>query len=246
MARKNITFHIDGENISPENIDINKVGKILQSMFAMLNGNKDIHFNNITKGSACLNFSVKEEEIQEIRNEIYNVSNGGGTKKQIKAKNEIFSIFKKMDVTTADFCEDKPNSNIISFYNIKNARAKKTSIEEYGAISGELIRVGGKDNTIPVHIKNSDKVYCCNTTKSIAKKLGNYLYKNIKVKGNGKWIVDGNGRWILNEFAIDDFDVLNEDESIFNVIDKIKNIDGNDWVSMKNYREECEKLRGNQ
>lgn len=80
---------------------------------------------------------------------------------------------------------------------------------ERGSLDGVLIRVGGKDDTVPVHLLDGDKVHICNTNREVARLLAPSLFgPNLRVHGEGRWERDQEGKWNLLRFDIRDFEPL--------------------------------------
>jgi hypothetical protein len=48
-------------------------------------------------------------------------------------------------------------------------------IEQMSVLDGEVIQIGGRDETINIHIKSGDQVHFCVTSKAIARPLAPYI-----------------------------------------------------------------------
>ena len=78
-------------------------------------------------------------------------------------------------------------------------------------IDGEVIQIGGRDETINVHIKTGDQVVTCFTNKEMARRLATHLFAGtVRVHGHGTWARLGSGAWELKKFTILDFAPLDE------------------------------------
>lgn len=78
-----------------------------------------------------------------------------------------------------------------------------------GTIDGEVVRVGGTDEKIPVLLEFEDQLISgCWAERSVAKKLAEYLFEPVRLHGRGKWSRDSEGVWELESFKIERFEKL--------------------------------------
>lgn len=49
-------------------------------------------------------------------------------------------------------------------------------VEQAGTLDGEIIQIGGRDETINVHLKAGDDVVHCITTKAMARRLAHHMF----------------------------------------------------------------------
>ena len=77
---------------------------------------------------------------------------------------------------------------------------------ETGTLDGEVIQIGGRDETINVHLKTADQICVCVTGKAIARRLAPHLFGSpVRVRGTGNWTRSASGAWSLKKFQIEDF-----------------------------------------
>lgn len=113
-----------------------------------------------------------------------------------------------------------------------------------GFFDGMLIRVGGKDDTVPVHLQDGDVIHNCNATREMARRLAGHLFDGtIRVSGNGRWKRDSEGRWVLLRFDIKDFEVL-DDTQLPEVVQQLREVPGSGWPEIENPVDELRRLRG--
>ncbi len=75
----------------------------------------------------------------------------------------------------------------------------------------KAIQVGGRDETIDIHIKAGDPIYRCMTTKSIVRHLSQHIFGTpVRVRGRGTWSRAESGEWKLHRFDIESFEILDE------------------------------------
>ena len=80
---------------------------------------------------------------------------------------------------------------------------------EIGTLDGRIIRIGGRDETIPVWLKDGEVEYHCNVRgEDVARRLAPYYLNGVvRLHGSGKWLREENGSWTLQQFDIADFEV---------------------------------------
>jgi hypothetical protein len=84
-------------------------------------------------------------------------------------------------------------------------------IVQPGTVDGEVIHVGGRDETINVHIKAGDGIHRCITTKAIARRLAQHIFgAPVRVRGRGTSSRAKSGEWKLHRFEIESFETLDE------------------------------------
>jgi hypothetical protein len=82
-------------------------------------------------------------------------------------------------------------------------------VKQFGTIDGEVIRVGGVGDTIPVLLESEGKqIAGCYTSRQLAKELAKRLFEPVRVVGMGLWARDAEGDWGLRHFRIETFEPL--------------------------------------
>ncbi len=101
---------------------------------------------------------------------------------------------------------------------------------EYGSLDGTVIRVGGRGDTIPVLIRDTEGAeFPCQTTVEMSKQLAaHYRGATVRVHGSSKWVREEDGNWTLQEFDIDRFEVL-DDSPLPDVVAKLRAVEGGEW-----------------
>lgn len=114
---------------------------------------------------------------------------------------------------------------------------------EEDSVDGVLIAIGGRDDTVPVHLQDGRTVYKCNTSRTRAKEMAAHLFGSpLRVTGLADWRREEDGSWQLNNLVIEHFDVL-KDEPAVDVIDNLRSIPGNYWHLQEDPYELLKQLR---
>jgi hypothetical protein len=97
-------------------------------------------------------------------------------------------------------------------------------------LEGQVIRVGGKDETVPVHLRDGAIIHSgLNTTPELARRIAQHLLgPTLRVFGTGTWFRGGDGCWQLRSFRITDFAVLDE-APLSDVVKALRRVEGSGW-----------------
>ena len=108
---------------------------------------------------------------------------------------------------------------------------------------GILIRIGGRDETVPAHLRDGDTIHLCNATREMARRLARHLYgPPLRVHGNGRWERDADGCWVMKRFNITSFDIL-DDAPLAEVVRRLRDVEGSGWKEIEDPTAELRHLR---
>ena len=229
-------FCLHIKKYTPKTIPFKRLMEYLEQLQKLFDG-EEIYLNKIAKGSAAPEFWVRTDNSYKIEQKIASLS-------EIENPTSLKLIkLLRDDDTTAYFT--KNNRRI---FDIKEANDNivKYDIKDAYEICGYVIKVGGRDETIPFSIRDlydDTIIYNCNTNKNVAKEIAKYLFETpIKVSGIANWCKIGNSNWELKHFNVKTYEVLNLD-SIENDLENIFKID-EDWYKENTVEEFMHKIRG--
>ena len=138
----------------------------------------------------------------------------------------------------------KQGATILEFPGRKTPLSEEVVVHEQGELDGVVIRVGGKDSTVPVWLQGEggEKLEC-NATRELAKQLAAHLFENpVRVAGNAKWRRTKERVWELAGFDIKSFEPLDQ-TPLNELVTKLRAID-TDWSTMDDPQAELRRLRG--
>lgn len=72
-------------------------------------------------------------------------------------------------------------------------------------LQGELVQVGGRDETISIHIRSDADTYICTGTREQGREISQYLFTPIRVHGEARWMRGTTGSWKLISFTLRSF-----------------------------------------
>ena len=195
-------FSLHIKSFTPETIPFKRLLEYLAQLEKLFDG-EDVHFIKVAKGSAAPEFIVKTDIAYKIEEKINSLNN---------ADNPMFSKFARLlqeDNTSAYFTKNKKR---IFEIKVANDNLQKYDIKEEYELYGYVIKVGGRDDTVPLSLRDlydDSIIYNCNTNRNLAKDIAKYLFETpIKLSGVANWIKIGNSSWELKSFNIKNFDTI--------------------------------------
>ncbi len=215
-----LTFKLNG--FTPQTLPLNVFAEYVSGLAALLGNPKDCHFVRVGKGSAKLVHDVDRDAIPEVRQRIHNVQLHEAPQEVLEAFFRVNQLLVR-DRTTASISLGP--SKLIEFPGSKmGLKSPIGPISQPDYLDGQLIRIGGKDETVPVQIRDEDgQIYSCTANVALARELSPYLYRQtIRLNGTGSWFRYGDGKWVLHFFRIDGFDKL-DDSPMADAVAAIRN-----------------------
>lgn len=234
-------FRIDAWK--PETLPMAKLAKYLAKLSVVFGDESHVHFLKVRKGSAIPEIAVEHEAAPKVASRLRLVGTPDAPPDLEKANLEINRMLREDNASAT--LRIKSGSIVLNFPGKKTPLAEEVVVHEQGEIDGIVIRVGGKDDSVPVWIEGEGRaIYKCQTNRDIARQLATYLFdKPVRVAGNGKWCRTPERKWELEQFDIKSFLIL-DDTGLEQLISELRTIDGNPWNEMDDPQAELRKLRG--
>jgi hypothetical protein len=220
-----ITFRIDA--FTPETLPSAKLAQYLTHLSKLIGSEEKLHFKRIGRGCAILNLWIDEADL----------ANTHGRLKSIGTVDSSPEANKAYDNLNQQLAEDNAVGNLrIGSAKILNFPGRKIGSEQIvgpitqaESLDGQLVRVGGLDETVPVTLREGSQVHHCNTNIETAKKLGQYLFgATIRVFGTATWYRRTSGEWLLQKFWVDNFRLL-DDTDLSRTVDQLRAIPIDGW-----------------
>jgi hypothetical protein len=242
MSTMKKELHFNLEGTTPHTLPMARLADYLKELAKLLGSEDKVHFLRVDEGSADCAMEVAEEEQTIISERIHSAKNGEGPKEAIKAFQNIRYFLDEDDISAVMEWED--GDTIWEF--LKKSEEGQVTFGpfwEEGSLDGMLVKIGGLDETVPVHLAYQGVHHTCNTTRDIARKMAPYLFgKPIRVSGKGKWYRNAEGKWELRWFDIRQFEELS-DASLLDVVGRLRSIPDNDLMKSKDPLGDMLKIR---
>lgn len=240
MPKKELHFSIEGA--TPHTLPMARLAEYLKELATLCGSEEYVHFLRVDEGSANCAMEIDSEKESAVADRIWQAKSGSGPKEAVKAFNAIQFYLDEDDHSAV--MEWEKGEVLIEFPG-KSRKGQETfgPFNEEGSLDGMLVKIGGMDETVPVHLVYQGVHHACNTTRELARKLAPYLFgKPIRVHGRGKWYRNADGAWELRWFDIHDFEELS-DASLLDVVGKLRSVPDNDLLKSKDPIKDILKLR---
>lgn len=219
------------DSFTPETLPMERLAEYAAALAKLLGEQQNVHFRSIEAGSAVLVATVDPPAERNVRDRVINVRDGGGPGDARKAFADLDDLLRKDNAT--GLLSDDAGGIVIPFPG--RNRPEPTvygPFREDGTVDGQLIRVGGKDDTVPVHLRDGTIIHKLVCTPEIARRIAPHLYgPTLRVHGTGSWVRTGGGVWELRNFRISEFEVL-DDASLLTVVGNLRKVKGSDWSTV--------------
>lgn len=228
MSRE-YSFRI-GDSYTPETLPMGRLAEYLDAFARLLGEPGEVHLDGgVREGSAVLVAKIDEPAQPKVGDRLDRIRRGDGTKDAVKAFDDLDRLL-RMDNATGQLM-DADSAVIIPF----PGRDRPTPLsfgpfKQDGSLEGQVIRVGGTDETMPVHLRDGEIVHSgLFTTPEIAQRIAHHLLREVlRVHGTGTWFREADGTWELRSFKITDFEVLDE-TPLGEVVGNVRAVEGSKW-----------------
>lgn len=222
------SFHIEG-SYDPLTIPMDRLGEYLQALAQLLGEKSSVHFTAVKEGCVALHAVIDRPAQVRVADRV-DAANSPNPPNEIRKAYDALDEMLRKDNATGSL-RDGADRVVIPFQGIRKKLPPSFGpVKQDGTLVGQVVRIGGKDATIPVHLRDGDAVLTGLTaTEEIARRLAHhYLGGPIRVRGTGTWVREQSGIWRLLSFKIADFDVL-DDTPIDKVIEELRAVRGSKW-----------------
>ena len=231
MARKirnnQIIFRIDG--FTPATLPSARLAQYLLDLNALLGSTTKVHFAKIGKGSAKIIQWAEPKALPVIRQRVFSV--------KVNKNKGAPELVEAVERLNNHLIEDEAAGNLrIGRDKVLDFPGKRTEerriigpVTQNEYLDGQLVRIGGIDATVPVHLREGEDFHYCTANVEVAKKLAPYLYgQTIRVFGVAYWYRYPKGQWQLDHFRVENFQAL-EDIPLREAVERLRSIPHDDW-----------------
>ena len=231
MDRETFQFRID--NYTPATLPMGRLAKYL-SQLAVLYGSKEaVHFDRLLKGSTIIQAWAPATEAPIIASRVRGAPKAEAPEDARRAYQRIDVMLRENNAVGE--IKRKDGAKIIAFPGRKLAEPKPILVNEHAEIDGVVVRVGGTDSTIPVHLQaaNGQVLACYVRDRAAARDLAALLFgEPIRVRGVGQWVRLPQGQWKLLNLQIDGWEAL-DTAPLDELLGRLTAIPGNGWSSVR-------------
>jgi hypothetical protein len=229
-------FRIDA--FTPETMPMARLAEYLGALAKLLGHTEHTHFVRLEAGSAKLVHQVDAVDAPKVDTRLNGVRVGNAPKDALQAQRYLEELLVN-DNAVATLTHAASGEVVLPF--VGRERPKQIvlpAFRENTTLQGQIVRIGGKDETAHAALQDGDTYYAkIQMKRSLARQLAPHLYgQPVRLLGNGKFARQANGVWEMIEFRVDRFELL-EDRPIGEALDAIRSVPGNGLMELDAYRD---------
>lgn len=228
---------------SPDTLPMARLAEYMAELARLLGRADQVHFVRLEGGSAVLVQSVEPEAAPDVRERLRSLQQDNPPDDAAKAFANLNRYL--ADDNATGILQEGESAEVIRFPGREEpAPVTFGAFNQPGVLDGVLIRIGGRDDTVPAHLHDGETIHVCNTARDVARRLAIHLYgPPLRVHGNGRWERDADGCWVMKRFNITSFDVL-DDAPLGEVAQRLRDVEGSGWKEIEDPTAELRHLRG--
>jgi hypothetical protein len=215
--RDEFLFEID---VPARNLPMSRLAEYVSELAVMLGQEEHVHLIEIREASTVLVPFVDDIAFQKVQRQVLAVKNQS-------APNRAMASYAAIDAKLADDGATAvlraPYGTVIQFPGVaKPVLEDLGPVMEPEIIDGEIIQIGGRDETISVYLRDKQQTHICTTTRDKGRDLARFIFQQVRVIGQGEWI-RANDRWKRIRFVIESWRPLVE-QSLETVIQQLRDV----------------------
>lgn len=241
QGRNYLLFKIDA--YTPDTIPMARLGEYLSALAAMYGSRESVHFEKLLKGSAVLRTWVEATEAPRVIQRVRSAPTSEASDDVRRAYARIDAMLRENNAVGEIKRGD--GTKILAFPGRKLPDPKPVVVTESAEVDGVVVRVGGTDETIPVHLQGPDGTIlpCHVRRRDLAREMAVLLYgAPIRARGPGQWERTVDGLWKLREMTIEGWEVL-DSQPLTELFARLRANPGNGWKAIKDPEDELRRIR---
>jgi len=223
--RTELRFKIDA--FRPDTLPMARLAEYLTQLAVILGETRSVHLVRIEGGSTVLVHEVERAVVPAIESRVTAVREGGGPPAARRAFHKMNGHLAEDDAMASLYNGDT-DSQLLVFPGRAESGDDLRPPKQRGTVSGVVVRVGGVGDRIPVLLDSHGKQMAgCHADRTMARKLGRYLFEPVRLYGEGQWKRGPDGAWGIDHFSIQRFTPLDK-ATLSMVLEKLRPVVA-DW-----------------
>jgi hypothetical protein len=233
-------FRIDAWQ--PDTLPMARLAEYLACLAKVFGHQDHVHFMKVRKGSAIPEIRVRETSAPKVQARLKLVGSANAPEDVAKSVQHINSLLREDNASAV--LRVKDGAQVILFPGCKTPLAEEAIVHEAGELIGTVIKVGGKDDTVPLLLQDTDgTTYPCTTTRAIARELAHHLFGDlVRVQGTGKWRRTAERAWKLDDFKLKSWEAIDQ-TPLIDEVTALRAVQGSKWNEFADPQAELKKLR---
>lgn len=206
---------------TPQTLPMSRLADYLKPFSTMLGSEANVHFDKVGDGSAALQARIDQPAAPKVYDRVHAVASGTGPKSAMRAFTEIDDLLAKDNAV--GYVALGKQKVILFPGRLRAALETIGPVKRNTSVDGQIYSIGGKDETINIHLQNGEEEIRCVVSVALARELGPYLRgQKVRLFGSGVYLrVDG--IWQRKSFTATDF-VLLDESSLIKTLTSIREV----------------------
>ncbi|WP_232346411.1 hypothetical protein [Cupriavidus sp. USMAA2-4] len=154
-TRERLSFRID--SFTPETLPMSRLAEYLAQLAQLYGSEERVHFEKLKKGSAIVQVAIEEPAFPKVYQRLQSVKTGDPDPDAQKAFKAIDRLLRQ-DNAVGTLSRPNAGGKILEFPGRKLPVAETHTIQQPTTIDGTVIKIGGRDETIPVLLQDQEDV----------------------------------------------------------------------------------------
>ncbi len=204
MTKQEILLVID--EFTPNTIPMARLAAYMREFAILLGSEERVHFSRVKKGSACLVAFPDDQAAPKVRARLEEVVALTAPRPALKARQDLDDL---MANDNAIGHIEFDGARVIEFPGrLRPVQERIGPVRRATSVEGEIYQIGGKDETINVHLRGKTGEIRAEVSIALARKLAPYLLLGkVRLFGEGEWY-RVNAQWERQNFTAIDFTPL--------------------------------------
>lgn len=228
---------------SKKALSLDDFAELAKRLAELLGSREHVRFGALRDGSARILAKVLEPAVQDVEVQLLRAKNddGPGANKVVRINDYLAQKGWRGEL------KNRQGGVVLSFLGApkKLPIEPVQKIEQLDSIIGQVIKIGGRDETVPMTIRTPEGAFVDVTVKGReqAKKLAQHLFgSDLKLFGNATWIRDELGHWSCNDLVVLSFEETDA-SSLIDLFASLQRVTKNQWNEMEDPISEWKKHR---
>ena len=210
MGRGYEQFQFDVHAFTPTTLPTSRLAEYVRDLAVIFGHGESVHFLRVDEGSANSIIAVEPQSIAKIERRLIGVRDRVGPSVALRAYE---SLDRKLEQDAAiAFLRGGTSGIVIPFARRNRPKQELVdAVSEIGQVEGELVQIGGRDESISVYLRDGDREYICYASRAQGKELAKHIFSKIRLSGRGIWSRDADAKWNLDRFDVERFQPLTDE-----------------------------------
>lgn len=240
------TYELRIKGTKPRDLPLDALAAVVKHLSDLLGSADQLRFKGLKQGSARLQVQVMAPAIDDVRVQVL--------KAKVDAEDGKPATIYKLNEYLGErgWSAELKNASggiVISFPGTSKAApsVEPRTVKQPDQIIGTVIKIGGRDETVPMTLKTDADTYVDVTVKGreLARELAHFLFgEEIRVSGVATWQCNEVGEWSCSGMQVTSYEHLDA-RPLDELFQSLRAIPGNGWHDFEDPIAELEKFRGN-